>query len=478
MTTSTWLHLEDRLFSLKTVAGCVACAVAGWAPLALSAESSLATDTALEEVTVTGTRIRQDGITAPTPVTVVDAARMQDLAATNIGNVLNSLPSFRPSANLQTSNIQPRAAGMIQADLRGLAPVRTLVLVNDRRFVPSTQEGTIDLNQVPTLLVERMEVVTGGASAQYGSDAVAGVVNIFTQTRMEGITGELQYGITEQGDGENLRAGMAGGRHSPAGAATSSARSRYEDNRGIGNCYTRDWCAEEWQVITNTGSSNPNAPGHKLIGYPATTSCQSAHRQRRAGRLDTQRPLRGTAFNDNGTPRPFQYGLVFPNNPTFMQGGDGEGRNGFIGAPLMMIPTERYVGFGSLQYEFTDSLQGFAELSYGHTASQWPWRPDARLLRVRWQRDHDPRRQPLPPRGVRTALQNAGLPLTSATSFVLGRMGDDFGYTDNRNESDVMRVLAGLGGSFGDELDLGCVRPVRQDAATTRWWPTIASSSR
>jgi outer membrane receptor protein involved in Fe transport len=254
----------------RAVARLVACACAAgaWMPVAMAAEPR-AGDDVLDEITVTGTRIRQDGVTAPTPVTVVDAARIQDLAATNLGNVLNSLPSFRPSANLQTSNIQPRGAGTIQADLRGLAPVRTLVLVNDRRFIPSTQEGTIDLNQIPTMLVERTEVVTGGASAQYGSDAVAGVVNIFTKTRMQGVTAELQYGLTEENDGKNLRAGVAGGTAFGGDRGHVVGAIEYEDNRGVGNCYERDWCAEEWQVITNTGSATPGAPGAKLIGYPA-----------------------------------------------------------------------------------------------------------------------------------------------------------------------------------------------------------------
>ena len=105
----------------------------------------------LDEITVTGSRIVRDGITAPTPVTVVSAERLQNLGATNIGQVLNTLPSFRASSNPQTANIQPRAAGTSLADLRGLGTNRTLVLVNGRRFVPSTLEGAVDLNQIPTL---------------------------------------------------------------------------------------------------------------------------------------------------------------------------------------------------------------------------------------------------------------------------------------------------------------------------------------
>jgi len=321
-------RIETQRFSAGNLAAWLAFSVVGAASsTALAAQAAAPAEPSLEEITVTGTRIQQDGITAPTPVTVVDAARLQDLGATNIGNLLNTLPSFRPSANQQTSNIGPRAAGMIQADLRGLAPVRTLVLVNGRRFVQSTQEGTVDLNQIPTLLLERTEVVTGGASAQYGSDAVAGVVNIFTQRKFEGLKGELQYGLSGRGDAQNTRAGVAGGTVFAGGRGHVVAAIEFEDNNGVGNCYQRDWCAQEWQVITNTGSANPNAAGHKLIGYPVNNILSSSRTVNAVqGGLILSGPLKGTAFNDNGTPRPFQYGLVFPNNPTFMQGGDGAGR--------------------------------------------------------------------------------------------------------------------------------------------------------
>ncbi|MEO8306627.1 MAG: TonB-dependent receptor [Pseudomonadota bacterium] len=443
----------SKQLSLKPIRGTTlaryiagACAGLSLASLALAAEPPASDDTALAEVTVTGTRIRQDGITAPTPVTVVDAARMQDLAATNIGNMLNTLPSFRPSANQQTSNIQPRGAGTIQADLRGLSPVRTLVLVNDRRFIPSTQEGTIDLNQIPTLLVERAEVVTGGASAQYGSDAVAGVVNIFTKTKMQGITAELQYGGTEHGDGQDLHAGVAGGTSFSNERGHVVAAIEYEDNQGTGSCYTRDWCAKEYQVIANALSP---AAGH-LSNYPVNNILSQARTVTAVqGGLILSGPLKGTAFNDNGTPRAFQYGTVFPNNPTFMQGGDGEGKNGFIGAPYLVIPSDRTILFSSASFDFTDSLQGFGELSYGHTASSGRgaqtrdfFAAGGNAITIRGD-------NPFLPAGVKTALLAAGQPLTSATSFVLGRMGDDFGYAENHNTTDVYRILAGLKGSIG-----------------------------
>ena len=170
-------------------------------------------------------------MTAPTPVTVVSAARLQDLATPNIGDVLNTLPSFRASTNPSTNNIQPREAGSIQADLRGLGPNRTLVLVDGHRFVPSTIEQTVDLNQIPSMLVQRAEVVTGGASAQYGSDAVAGVVNILLNRKLQGVQTQLQYGRAEAGDGKDTVADLAAVRTSRASAAMSSPPSSTKTTR-------------------------------------------------------------------------------------------------------------------------------------------------------------------------------------------------------------------------------------------------------
>ena len=396
---------------------------------------------ALEEVTVTGSRIVRDGITAPTPVTVVSSERLQNLGATNIGQVLNTLPSFRASSNPQTANIQPRAAGTSLADLRGLGTNRTLVLVNGRRFVPSTLEGAVDLNQIPTLLLERSEVVTGGASAQYGSDAVAGVVNLILNNTFEGLRTDLQYGRAEQGDGVDYRGAIAGGTKLADGRAHVSAAFEYEKNEGAGDCYSRDWCALEYQVITNPGT--PAAP--KLAGFPANNILPYSHTVAAVrGGLIVNGPLKGTAFRDDGTPYAYQYGTVFPNNSTFMYGGDGD--NGFIRAPLMVVPVRRYNGFVSGQFDITDALQSSVELSYGSVrahgrGAQTRDTSGGSVITIRGDNAYLPT-------AVKTALTDAGLPLTSATSFVLGRMGDDFGYTDNVSKSDVLRALAGLNGSI------------------------------
>ena len=397
----------------------------------------------LEEITVTGSRIVRDGLTAPTPVTVVSAERLQNLGATNIGQVLNTLPSFRASSNPQTANIQPRAAGTSLADLRGLGTSRTLVLVNGRRFVPSTLEGAVDLNQIPTLLLDRSEVVTGGASAQYGSDAVAGVVNLILKNNLEGLRTQVQYGRTEQGDGADYLAGIAGGTKFAGERGHITAALEYEKNEGTGDCYSRDWCAREYQVITNPAT----ATVPKLAGFPANNILPLSHTVAAVvGGLITNGPLKGTAFRADGTPYQYQYGTVFPNNSTFMFGGAGD--NGFIRAPLMVVPVDRYNGFLSADFDVTDSLKSSFELSYGRVkadgrGAQTRDTSAGSVITIRGDNAYLPA-------AVKTALTAAGQPLTNTTSFVLGRMGDDFGYTDNTSKTDVFRALAGLKGSITD----------------------------
>src|SRR5690606_407058 len=129
---------------------------------------------------------------APTPTTVLGTAQIQATAPTMAVDVLSLIPSFRTSG-------QP-ASATVYADLRGIGAQRTLVLVDGRRHVPTFSDGTVDLGVIPTILISRTEVVTGGASASWGSDAVAGVINLILKNDLEGIEGTAQAGLSTYGD--------------------------------------------------------------------------------------------------------------------------------------------------------------------------------------------------------------------------------------------------------------------------------------
>src|SRR6476469_9270618 len=162
------------------------------------------------DIVITGTRLPA-GVRAPTPLTVIGAQAIQDREPATLGEILQQIPSFAGIDSPNTAGVNSRGGGQINPDLRGLGASRTLVLIDGRRHVPPATTGSVDLKVVPTLLVDRVEVVTGGASAAYGSDAVAGVVNIVLKHDLNGIEGTAQGGISQRGDGDARRLSLAGG---------------------------------------------------------------------------------------------------------------------------------------------------------------------------------------------------------------------------------------------------------------------------
>src|SRR5262245_3293338 len=165
----------------------------------------------VEEVTVTGSRIVQDGYQAPTPVTVVSAGDLALSSPTTVHDGLRKLPSLVGSSAPNTqSGFQPNNKGHI-LNLRGLGPNRSLIMLDGVRFPPTTFDNRTNVDVLPELLVSRVDIVTGGASASYGSDAVAGVVNYILDTNFTGLKGVAQAGVSDEGDAENHRLGIAYG---------------------------------------------------------------------------------------------------------------------------------------------------------------------------------------------------------------------------------------------------------------------------
>src|SRR6185312_13388377 len=194
-------------------AAAISIAVASALNIAQAQESPSTSESANEitqSVVITGSRVSRQGFEAPTPTTVIGQDDIELRAPMNAVNVINQIPSFRPS---QTSISRPafQGSGPVSADLRGLGNRRTLTLVDGERFVPAAANGVVDLNLIPTNMIERVEVVTGGASAAWGSDAVSGVVNFFTRKKFSGLDGNLSLGQTDYHDNRNIQASMTFG---------------------------------------------------------------------------------------------------------------------------------------------------------------------------------------------------------------------------------------------------------------------------
>lgn len=233
------------------------------------ATASAATPTGVQEVTVTGSRIRRTtDFNTPTPTTVIDSSTMESLGVVSVGAAATLAPAnvstFTP-ANTGNSNF---FTGEYIADLRGLNPYfgsRTLLLVNGQRIVQSTQGDSFDMNLLPQILVTRIDTVTGGASAAYGSGAIAGVVNVIIDNKLEGgkIAGDFYQ--TSKSDGRDRHFGAAYGHGFLDDRWHFVIGGEYEASDAI-SCYARSWC-QQAQGEYQLGTTPPASGGAGILGY-------------------------------------------------------------------------------------------------------------------------------------------------------------------------------------------------------------------
>ncbi|MFO1502822.1 MAG: TonB-dependent receptor [Steroidobacteraceae bacterium] len=350
------IHVSGLTLGLLTLAGA-----------AVAAEEEVGTD--IEEVVVTGSRIARSGFTAPTPVTFLGGEQMEQRAITNVGEALNELPLFRALISPATQQAQGGNIGARVLDLRGLGATRTLVLLDGKRFVPSTTQGTVDVNLIPSILVSRTEVVTGGASAAYGSDAVAGVVNFILDEKLAGLKTSAMFGTSMHSDAQEYNFSLAYGAPVASGRGHFIFGGEFDKHEGMGDCYTRkDWCPNE-MLVGNSRAGDGGLPASVRTG-PNNTGNVSQDGLVNSGTLaiggSTFLP-RGITFNPDGTLRSYQYGRIIGNstNPLFTVGGEGVYENGFLQGILLMPPVQRATGYSRFSFDFTDNLKGKLDVSYG-----------------------------------------------------------------------------------------------------------------
>ncbi|HEX7115153.1 MAG TPA: TonB-dependent receptor [Steroidobacter sp.] len=396
-----------------------------------SGANSVAPDgaAAIDTIVVTGSRIQRDGFTTPTPVTVVDAAALESRSTTNVANYLNDLPAFVPTQTPTTNSAATGGVGNY-LNLRALGGERTLVLVDGRRHVPTTSVGTVSINVIPALLVERIEVVTGGASAAYGSDAVAGVVNLIFDHDLEGFRGEAQSGIAEEGDNEEWRAALAYGTSFADGRGHFSIAAEAFDNDGVRYQRDRDWGAREWGIVLNPSYAPGNGEPMKVL-RPNTGLTIATE-----GGLILSGSLAGRQFLPDGSLAPFNPGIAAPGGMV-AEGGDGPYTGG---QAVLAVPLKRHNVFARARYDLTDSVTGFLEASYAEQESN-----NRNLV------------QPFSFGDLFITADNAFLPSavrmhladTGEPGFVFSRLHTDFGFVEANDKLETRRAVAGLRGELG-----------------------------
>jgi outer membrane receptor protein involved in Fe transport len=361
------------------LASTITAAIAGttFSGIAYAQDEENATPQGLEEVTVTGSRIRRDDFSSAQPTTVIDNEYLQNLGIINLGQAMVGVPQNvnrnSPDANAGGNFFN----GSTLANLRGLNPffgTRTLTLIDSRRHVPTNQGDGVDLNFIPTILIDRVETVTGGASASYGSGAIGGVQNILLDRDLEGFKADVDFGATGEGDGDSTHYGFAFG--TPVGETGHFVVGvEGEDSDGIFKCSTaRDWCGSNTGTITNWVWGTPaNTQGlpQNLIGPNVHETWNSRSGIFWVPGVGGRVPNSGTIapnvrVNDAGN------GLV-----NFDPGVGGDGlfqANAFGGEgegihedTVLRSPVERITSYASFTKDIGENLGFFVEASYGDT---------------------------------------------------------------------------------------------------------------
>lgn len=368
-------------------------------------------------VVVTGSRIKTAGFDAPTPTTVLGEVELGLAGRTDIGATLADLPQFRLTQSATSTNVFT-TSGITPADLRGLGAARTLVLVNNRRYVSAG-----DLQAVPYSMVERIDVVTGGVSAAYGSDAVAGVVNIILDDDKEGFEIGVQTGRSTKGDGDKYLFEASGGVPFADGRGHLVAGVDYLQDKGV-----------------TPGISRPRIgaatfyPGADGLLYP-TANLREA--QRSEGGLINTGVLSGQTFEPDGSLRPFQYGVRSALAPANMIGGEGYHIDKYAS---LSAPIERINGLARATYEVGDNLRLWVEGVYNRTEDERPFFPELTIGQITFAADN-----PFLSQQIRDTLATAG-----ETTFRMGRVLTDVAFNQWDYDDTTRQFSVGLDGTFGD----------------------------
>lgn len=380
----------------------------------------------VEELTVTASRVRQDGFDAPTPTTVIGSEFIESAAEASIADVVNTLPSFAPSRTPTTNTLNAVSAGANFLDLRGLGPNRTLLLVDGRRMPPTTDTNLVDANLIPSSLVDRVEVVTGGASAAWGSDAVAGVVNFILAQNLEGWRGQVQLGQSSRDDAQEYKVSVAFGSAFAGGRGRILFGAEAFENKGVMDQSSREWARGDWQLISNPAFAVGNGQPQRIISPNVRLSTATE------GGLISSGPLRGTQFGPGGTPTAFTFGTI---SSIFQIGGDGIN----LGRDITIYqPNDRQSYFLRLNYDLTDTTELFTEASYSRSFSDNPVLPAWDFGSIRIHNDNA-----FLPASVRTAMASNGL-----SSFLMGRIHSDFGWISAKTVAETSRFTIGAKGEF------------------------------
>ena len=417
-------------------------------PVAPSSGSPQTIAIPIEQVVVTGTQILRNGYSSPTPLTVVGAQDIQAFAPANLSDYLDKLPDLAGSTGPRSSgnSVSDGNGGVAGLNLRKLGNNRTLVLLDGLRVGPSSESGAstageVDANEFPDALVSRVDIVTGGASAQYGSDALSGVVNFVLNKDYTGVKGSVQGGVTTYGDDWQYQGNLTGGMSFLSDRGHILLSGSVAHTNGILHGKVRKWMTDNaWDQITTPGYTTTNGLPFNTVSKHVGSGLYTP-----GGLIGAGTVLQGTDFGVGGSVRNFNYGALNSGNG-FMIGGDyketypaltdgGEGYTTSLDDKL-----DRQNFFGRVSYDVTDHIQVFGDFLYSNAQVQSFCCTSGQLLTIT-------SGNPFIPAVVQARMTALKIP-----SFSLGQLDTDIGATGPANQRQKGFFALGASGDF-DLLD-------------------------
>ena len=410
------------------------------APGVAQAQGSAAASTEVEEVVVTGSRLPRSGFDTVYPVQVVDGDRIRASGEFSLGDVLFQAPSAGVAPNAQNAASSSLfGAGQARVNLRGLQTSRTLVLVDGRRHIFSdAQNPAVDINMIPKLMIERIEVTPGGASAVYGSEAIAGVVNVITRKRFEGFEGDVSAGISEEGDGEEYTASVLYGWRSKDDRLHLMLGGEIGRSEPILQ-RDRDW-------------AYPGLRRNNTV-TPQTVIPQSRTNQTIYGVFQLQ-PTVAVARDVRNPAQIVQLSAACATaTPNALCQDEALGYLGFYGS--LQARVERDVVSGKIEYELADDFTLFTDLSYakvegyGILSPAFSTATGAAPLPVVIRGDNAfLNGAGATAQALRTAWTAAGKTLVQATTANVARSFIEFGGRNVDTDRSTFRIVTGAKGDF------------------------------
>ena len=396
------------------------------------------------EIVVTGSRIRRDTFSSPQPLSVVSAEAIREQGQVSLGDILLEQPVINPATNPQNSSGTLFLAGQSRADIRGLGPTRTLVLMDGRRLPFSDASSpAVDLNTIPSLMVERIETIAGGASAVYGSEAISGVVNFIMKKEQDGLELDVQAGVTQEGDGEEYRAGFNWGKKLLDDKLNILIGGEFASQDTIMR-KDRDWAIPGFRRDTRV-TPQPIIPGSRANTSPYATFqlLGGALGTARSVTLDVRNPanvVRLSAACSTATVQPDcqDEALFYSGVYDALQG-----------------KSNRTVLRGYADYKITDTFKAFVDASYLHGSGYGIFQPA-------FSSAAGGGTMPVVLRGDNAYLNGAGATaaalraewtaagktFTQGSTAQVGKFWREFGGRDVKSERDQQRFAGGIEGKF------------------------------